>query len=350
MRDRTIDVAKGIAIVAIVLGHVLRGLTSAGILADGSSSQIADLALYSWHLPVFAFVSGLFVQSSIEKRGTCPYLRIRISTFLWLYILWTLLQVSVKLAAGNSVNSVAGITDLIDLIHPEGQLWFFPWIAIATISVVIVRPWASAARGGISIGTAAAISVFSWGDGGTVIGTQGLALYVFFIGGASLGAQRYLDTMSRVPAWLAAPSLAFTFVLVVSPANAPTSTYTNSFMGTPLGILLTATATFTVLLSSHVIGNLSNDSRFRRLSFLSAFAYLGKNSLIIFIAHILFASGARILLSHLGVTSVAIYIGAGLLAGIVGPLILWYATRGWFPWIFSAPEWLTGANSRRNET
>jgi fucose 4-O-acetylase-like acetyltransferase len=61
-RDPTVDIAKGIAIIAIVLGQVLRGLSSAGILdAKTVQYQLVDRSLYMFHLSVFALLAGLFV-------------------------------------------------------------------------------------------------------------------------------------------------------------------------------------------------------------------------------------------------------------------------------------------------
>ena len=63
-RDRAIDVAKGIAIVAIVVGHANRGLSSAGMAIP--HVETLDRVLYLCHLTVFAFLSGLFIRRSVE--------------------------------------------------------------------------------------------------------------------------------------------------------------------------------------------------------------------------------------------------------------------------------------------
>ena len=64
-RDRSVDAARGIAIVAIVLGHVERGLASAGVLALHQAATL-DRLLYLFHLSTFAYLSGLFVRRAVE--------------------------------------------------------------------------------------------------------------------------------------------------------------------------------------------------------------------------------------------------------------------------------------------
>ncbi|WKK72625.1 hypothetical protein Q0F99_06740 [Rathayibacter oskolensis] len=56
-------------------GHVLRGLISSQIVdGSASSAQIADRLLYSAHLAVFTFLTGLSIQKSVEKLWHLPLL------------------------------------------------------------------------------------------------------------------------------------------------------------------------------------------------------------------------------------------------------------------------------------
>ena len=124
-RDHTIDIAKGVAIIAIVLGHVDRGLVAADVL-DGSDRTVqqVDLILYLFHLTVFATLSGVFVSRSARRDGVATYTRSRVGTFLYLYVLWSFAQGVVRLAAGDSANTETGPRDLVtQLWEPDNQLW-----------------------------------------------------------------------------------------------------------------------------------------------------------------------------------------------------------------------------------
>ncbi|WP_043367549.1 acyltransferase family protein, partial [Cupriavidus sp. WS] len=59
-RDVWVDNAKGIGIILVVYGHVARGLHSAGIWSDATSFSFLDSAVYSFHMPLFFFLSGLY--------------------------------------------------------------------------------------------------------------------------------------------------------------------------------------------------------------------------------------------------------------------------------------------------
>ena len=86
-RDTTIDIAKGIAIIAIVFGHIQRGMWASGLGTEA----------YFWHLVVFAFLSGLFVTRGATKTTASSYLTKRLVLFGYLYVVWQVLQVGMKL-------------------------------------------------------------------------------------------------------------------------------------------------------------------------------------------------------------------------------------------------------------
>jgi uncharacterized membrane protein YcfT len=54
---------------------------------------------------------------------------------------------------------------------------------------------------------------------------------------------------------------------------------------------------------------------------------LGRHSMPIYVAHVIFAAGARVALSALGTQNIAIHFAAGAAAGIVGPLVLYSAAK-----------------------
>lgn len=57
-RNLWVDYAKAIGIVLVVYGHVVRGLLNAGILQDAEFHGLVDSVIYSFHMPLFFFLSG----------------------------------------------------------------------------------------------------------------------------------------------------------------------------------------------------------------------------------------------------------------------------------------------------
>lgn len=341
VRDQTIDIAKGLAIIAIVLGHVLRGLGASGIL-DVTSAFFSqtDRFLYIGHLVVFAFLSGLFIRQGVERNGASVYLRPRLTLFLYLYLLWQIFQGSVKFATGALVNSPVRWSDIIRFWKPEGQLWFLPFLILATCITALTKPWSTPRRSIIALVLGSTISLITWGFDGGVVGTQGLALLLPFVAGSILGARRLLNFLHKgktgfIAVILVVGLASLATILVTTGAFPPTiNNNVRSVDNIGWGGLASTIALASVLCASLLMSQIS---LFRWL------AFLGERSMEIFLAHIIAASGTRIALHIIGVDNLAVQIFLGTLAGIALPLLLWYVLRRVnFPWLFASPPILLG--------
>jgi len=55
-----VEYAKAIGIVLVVYGHSARGAQAAGLFANEHLFAVVDSIIYSFHMPLFFFLSGLF--------------------------------------------------------------------------------------------------------------------------------------------------------------------------------------------------------------------------------------------------------------------------------------------------
>lgn len=345
-RDAQLDVARGIAIIAIVLGHVLRGLGAAGVLDDTSDLfLVIDRCLYTVDLALFAFVSGLFVARPRDRDGALVYLRKRLSLFVYLYLLWMLLQGAVKLVTATLVNEPTSIQQVLRVWLPEGQLWFFPFLAVMTVAFATWTPWRSRAHSIIAVVFAVAISLTAWGLNGVVAGTIGLGLTAFFAVGVVYGADRFRAGMARIPlAGQIVLAIVATAIFVVTQVSVgvtpPTIDGDARTAGTvAAGVLAAVAGVAAALALSNLIARVALAS--------TILAFFGRRSLEIFIAHIIAASGTRIALQLAGIDDLAVHVVAGLVAGLGGPLALWWITsRIGFPWLFAVPRAISGERPR----
>ncbi len=340
-RDASIDIAKAIAIVAIVFGHVWRGLDSAGQIGDAHLFAVVDTTVYMSHLTVFAFTAGLFVPRGMQRDGPWAYARDRDVTFLWLYVLWSVIQGLVKVAAGSVVNTPKSLTGVLEIWYPEGQLWFFGWIALMMVLTALLQPWRSRARAALLVGIALVGSLAAWGLNGQLVGTLGLGITIYFVVGALYGGGRLLALLSRIPgvalAAIFVVGMSAMLILGISELATPPTTdgETRTVVSVILGVVGSTAGLAAVLAVSRLISQLPGS---RRL------AFVGEQSLQIFVAHIVFAAGTRIVLVRLGVDSLVLQAILGTLAGVIGPLALyWLAARFRLLWLFAAPRWLEHA-------
>jgi fucose 4-O-acetylase-like acetyltransferase len=125
MRYLWVDYAKAIGIILVVYGHVARGLFGAGMPIDEFSYKITDSIIYSFHMPLFFFLSGLFFYNSLIKRGWKKFLANKIDTLVYIYILWSLLQGTIEVLLSHWTNAGATFPQVFSLLwHPRSQFWF----------------------------------------------------------------------------------------------------------------------------------------------------------------------------------------------------------------------------------
>lgn len=307
-RDASTDIARGIAIIAIVVGHVLR---IDGVPLD----PFWDRLLYMFHLSVFALLSGLFVRGAVERMGRGGFIQNRSVHFLYLYAIWTLLQ------------------GLIDGGATLELLWFLPFLIEMTVLVAVVRPWRSIRRAIITLSLVGLFSIATWGLSGPVVGTQGLGISVFFVLAAVVGAERYLRFLRAVPGWMLVALLVLGAGVMVSlvgftdavpPASGGDA---RTLPGVALGVLASTAGVLAVVAASRLLSLLPRATAW--------LGYAGSHSLEIFLGH--FAVLSILVAAPLVVQVVA---GVGL------PLLLgWVCRVIRFPWLFAAPAGLDGSGS-----
>ena len=119
------DIARGIGILLVVLGHN----------DFGGISPFLDQLIYSFHVPLFFFLSGYFINTSIpflefsRKRFHSvlkPYL---FTIFLIYFASVSFEKMGFQTAITRIVKSLYGSTIYIDW----GQLWFLPHLFVVSL-------------------------------------------------------------------------------------------------------------------------------------------------------------------------------------------------------------------------
>lgn len=140
-RNLWVDYAKAIGIVLVVYGHVDRGLFNSGLHVNKDLFLLIDSIIYSFHMPLFFFLSGLFFLSSFKRRGAGDLVLSKIDTIVYPYLLWSILQGSVQAVMSEYTNGNASFSGVFALWEPKAQFWFlyalFFIFIVATILTMI---------------------------------------------------------------------------------------------------------------------------------------------------------------------------------------------------------------------
>ena len=312
-RDLSLDVAKGLGIILVVIGHAWRGLDSAGMISNPDLFRIIDQLIYNFHMPLFFLLSGMTYQAWALKH---PYPEAAISRFtrlLWPLVLWSYIFVGARIAAGDAANTqVSGWQNLAFFPLPPRDHFWFLWaiflqhLAVLALIRAVGRPL------GTPIWAALAILVIL----GSSFTPVGLNPWTF---GALTYAGAFLTGLALGPAGLPARgAVAFALAAIVFVALQAAS------FQLPQGLL--TRQVLGILLSLAFLALVRAACAQGGSSALRLLAFLGVSSMGIYLAHTIFSAGVRVVLNRL-TQDVSLHMIAGTLAGIIGPLLIYAVIR-----------------------
>lgn len=301
-RTPWIDTARGLGIILVVYGHVLRGQYHAGLLAWTPAIDLQDRAIYAFHMPFFFLLSGLFAGTRISSRS--EFVRRRLVTIVYPYLLWSVVQTLLTMGAGRLANGHHHLSDL-ELIatDPIGQFWFL--YVLAMLQILLLLP-----RRLFLLMVPVGILVFLTYGSGPLLARAGWYL-PFFATGVILGRtglEAMLQTARQAVAWLFAGLLVFSVLLAILPWLGGIAADLTKYALAGAGIV--AALGLARLLDG-------------RIALLPA---LGMASMGIFVLHVICAAAMRAGVEHIGVNQPAIVVLLVTAGGLLIPFAIYRAS------------------------
>ena len=133
-----IDIAKGIGIFLVVVGHCIPDATSATGISIPAYRWLHDV-IYSFHMPLFFFLAGFMVsRQKMLDRAQKPLdlVRKRVSRLLVPYIFVGLCYAPFKMLLSNFANKpydISTIWQIVIGVNPDGELWFLYALFVITV-------------------------------------------------------------------------------------------------------------------------------------------------------------------------------------------------------------------------
>jgi fucose 4-O-acetylase-like acetyltransferase len=323
-----VDYAKGVGILLVVYGHVLREIRPVkGLFSNYANFfERSDKFIYSFHMPLFFILSGYFFMSSLYKKD---FIYDKLKTLVYPFIIWSVLQTSAEILISYLspyTNTQTPVTELITcIIMPRDQFWFlYALFFIMIVNYLLFR--INVALGlYLSVGLWIIYLVFRRFVPDTFNNT--FQFLIFFDVGIVLSQSRkFIYVIGRIKFLLANVVLFAVAEYFYLSGNFP-------FSSTALAKLLVGVSGAVLIIQLSRLAAERN--------FLNMLSYIGKRSLPVYLAHMLVASGTRIiLLKILKINNLTINCIAGTLAGIFLPLLLYSMVKksGYTAWLFTFPQ------------
>lgn len=312
-----LDRAKGIGICLVVLGHCLGGLMDAGALPIHGGAASLFASIYTFHMPLFFFLSSVLVPRRIKKSPS-SFARSMVRDIAWPYFLWGAIQSLVIRMAASFVNHPpqTAVGDMLVKIiwSPPSQFWFLYVLFLLHACTMVALP---RLRGGGWFLLAVLLALFLTETSGWVVLPMIGNMIVWYAAGSALEADGVDRFVKATPRWftLVAVLGLVTTLAIAGPATqlASDSQLVASDLanrGFSIG-----NAFFAILGIGSVI-LIAGHLPVRTGIF---FDYLGRRSMPIYVLHILALAPLRIVLLRAGLAPNVVLISC-FIVGILAPL------------------------------
>lgn len=298
-RNLAFDAAKGIAIIAVVASHVMRGARGDGLLTATPAYLLIDNVLYLFHVPLFLMISG-YLAFPRARDGRAQ--RNRQLSLGYSYLLWSVLSLLAMIALHQHLPAADVPRAFLAILYaPIQHFYFLPILMIgfamlywlrsrrALEIAVIVLLAAPLILGWSYYGLHYSLPFFLAGAWLRVepvpVGRQGLLTVIaaLLFAGAAVAELYYPGAFVRLAA---EPAIPFSFAACYAVYRLAGAVASLPFIG-------------------------------------SALRTAGEMSMPIYLTHVFFTAGSRRgLLALTGHLPVALILLATLLAGVLGPILL----------------------------
>jgi fucose 4-O-acetylase-like acetyltransferase len=309
-----VDYLRGIAILLVVYRHVLLGLQR-GDMAIPPSLVDANMIFYSFRMPLFFIISGIFIGASIAKRPLKQLVWIKFENLLYPYLIWSFIQVSLQILLSRYTNTERTFRDYSFILYDPkllDQFWYLPALFNTTVVYLLIKlklrapNWLQLIIGLVFYIVSPMIHKFS-------MLSDWMHFYIFFALGDVLSREFFKErsqNLLRNPWTLVAATPVFVLTQVYY-------LHLNS-----QGTVGEAPFLFLALIGCFCMMVLS--FRLQSLNVLRFLRVLGYHSLYIYVMHVLVAALVRtVLIKFAHLNNPEVLLVCGIAAGVTIPVIFY---------------------------
>src|SRR5215203_3254614 len=103
-RYNWVDYLRGIVILLVVYHHTYLGIERSGLDVPASVGD-ANMVFYSFRMPIFFIISGVFTSISLTYKPLKDLIWIKFDKILYPYFIWAFLQITLQILLSSVTNS-----------------------------------------------------------------------------------------------------------------------------------------------------------------------------------------------------------------------------------------------------
>ncbi len=338
-----IDYIRGICIILVCYRHCFDGLKGAGEpMGDFPVLQLLNTFFYSFRMPLFFIVSGLFVSYSLRKKSLGEYINSRFRIVFYPLMIWGSIQITLQIIFKKYVNGNPAFSDYIDLIifprNPGNnqQFWYLNALFFVGVFYAVFKEvfhFKLKQQVILSFAFYALAAYLNYRDINFYIFPDIFHYYIYFCVGDIISSIIFKkETTDKIlsPKWMVTSAIVFftlqSIFTLISMKHETDNYIYNKMMYLLLPIALSG-CFFMIQ-----IGKL-----LEKKNILKWLRVVGYHSLYIYLMHIMLIAGVRLIMIHIfHVNYVPVMMLVAIATGVVVPIIaynLCIRLHGW--WLFS---------------
>ena len=349
-----IDYARGITILLVVYRHVFEGLGNVG---EGSGSYAGlkyfNIFFFSFRMPLFFIVSGIFVGGSLVRKGIGDYIGNRFQTIFYPLMVWGSIQISLQLLFAGYANAEREPMNYLHLIidpRKIEQFWYLNALFFVSVLYALVhwygkvKPWQQLILGGILYAVSGYCHIHNIRIGFLI----DVSFFYLFFAVGHVFSDLVLNTKNHsiLTSWRTTLIALPVFVLVQH-----YFTYLNLLHQDDYYVQYQQPAIFaiTALLGGAFVIQVS--FLLQKLDIMRFLRVIGYHSLYIYVMHLMITSAFRsLMLKSLGIENIPVLLVVSITAGVILPVILYnIAERAGSWWLFSLKKPATASERKSSD-
>lgn len=344
-----VDYLRGIVIILVVYHHTFLGMERTGINVPKSIVS-ANMAFYSFRMPLFFILSGIFTSLSLTSKSVKKIFWDKFNLLFYPYVIWSSIQITLQLFLSRYTHSDSSYLDYLSIFYQPkriAQFWYLPALFNSTMVFVFMKAKFKI-RTDVHLLLGIALFLMAPFVNQISMMSNWMRFYIFLVLGDILShfilkkevqsqLKKPVYIFSMLPLFAIAQFYYFHYIGARSLEN-DSANFGIDFLWYPvnqIGFLTTSlVGCFTFILFSFLL------EKWNRFKWLRV---IGFHSLYIYIMHVMAVSFVRMILtSFFGIHNYILILLAGIVFGVVIP-ILFYNLIGkkylWF--LFSLKKYST---------
>ena len=346
-RYHWVDYLRGVVILLVVYHHTYIGIQRSGIDVPASIAD-ANMVFYSFRMPLFFIISGIFISRSLVSKSIKELIGIKFEKIFYPYIIWAFLQTTLQIILSKFTNSERSFHDYLYILYQPRQLdqfWYLPALFNATLVFIFIK---TKLKPKIGLHLLLALFLFFLSPFLSSISmiSDWMRFYLFFVIGDFVSEFIFKKSVQH---WVKKP---ITFLLFLPFFIIAQVYYLNNNIGkriidiTPLEYFNEDHTTYllyevnflviafigcaTLIILSFLL------EKWNRLSFLRV---LGFHSLYIYITHVIVVGFVRFLFTHVfHVYNPVVILLTGIALGVTIPIVFYNLVGKTWLWFLFSPR------------